>query len=57
VTDRLIRITGAGGQASRTVAESSSSMITGCRWVIALPRLGAEYIADFVIARLAELSF
>jgi hypothetical protein len=25
--------------------------------VIALPRLGAEYIADFVVARLAELSF
>jgi hypothetical protein len=30
----------------------SQQLSTGCRWVIALPRLGAEYVPDFVIARL-----
>jgi hypothetical protein len=29
----------------------SQQLSTGCRWVIALPLLGAEYIPDFVVAR------
>ena len=30
----------------------SQQLSTSCRWVIALPRLGAEYVPDFVVARL-----
>lgn len=30
----------------------SQQLSTGCRWVIALPRLGAEYVPDFVVSRL-----
>lgn len=30
----------------------SQQLSTSCRWAIALPRLGAEYVPDFVVARL-----
>jgi hypothetical protein len=30
----------------------SQQLSTSCRWVIALPRLGAEYVPDFLVARL-----
>ena len=36
------------------MAKSSSSVITGCRWVTARPWLGAEYIADFVKAAFVQ---